>query len=70
MQKKTKNSYDEIKGMLNTLRNLNESKSSFKVLKEDETPNDTMNNTDNQGKKDIIVINNVEVNIVSMIRKI
>jgi len=65
MQKKTKNSYDEIKGMLNTLRNLNESKSSFKVLKEDETPNDTMNNTDNQGKKDIIVINNVEVNIVS-----
>ena len=62
MQKK--NSYDEIKGMLKTLRTLNESKSSFKVLKEEETP---MGNMGDNGdvKDDVIVINNVEVNMTS-----
>jgi len=62
MQKK--NSYDEIKGMLKTLRTLNESKSSFKVLKEEETPMNNMGDNEDV-KDDVIVINNVEVNISS-----
>jgi hypothetical protein len=62
MQKK--NSYDEIKGMLKTLRTLNESKPSFKVLKEEETPMNNMGGNEDV-KDDIIVINNVEVNISS-----
>lgn len=64
MQKKQKNSYDEIKGMLKTLRTLNESKSSFKVLKEEETPMGNMGDKENI-KDDVIVINNVEVNMSS-----
>jgi len=64
MQKKQKNSYDEIKGMLKTLRTLNESKSSFKVLKEEETPLGGMGDKENV-KDDVIVINNVEVNMSS-----
>jgi len=67
-----KNSYDEIKGMLKTLRNLNESKVTSKVLREDDmsTQDKLSDNystkTPYSGEKDDVnVINNVEVNISS-----
>ena len=52
--------------MLKTLRNLNESKSSYKVIKEEDESLGSMNTDDTQNnKKDVIVINNVEVNMMS-----
>lgn len=57
MQKKQIMGYDETKKMLNRLRNLNESKPSPNVLKEDV-------DTDKQ-LDDVTVINDVEVKILS-----
>lgn len=66
---KTKNSYDEIKGMLNTLRGFN--KPTNGGLREDVTPQQpmTVDNTTQQPsaqpsgdeKKDFTIVNNVEV---------
>lgn len=55
MQKKVLSSYDDTKKMLNTLRKINESKSSFKTLREQEEPT----------KDNIDVINDVDVKLVS-----
>lgn len=71
MQKK--NSYDEIKGMLNTLRNLNENKVTSKILKEQDSSSEDKLSDDYPStktpysgeKSDVNVINNVEVNISS-----
>ena len=71
MQKKPTTDYDFTKGMLKTIRNLQESLSSKKILKEQEeyqqqtsdqentsTPNENTNN-------DITVVNNVEIKLMS-----
>lgn len=55
MQKKVLSSYDDTKKMLNTLRKLNESKSSITTLREQEEPT----------KDDVNVINDVDVKLVS-----
>ena len=55
MQKRVLSSYDDTKKMLNTLRKINESKSSFKTLREQEEPT----------KDDVNVINDVDVKLVS-----
>ncbi len=56
--------YDDTKKMLNTLRKLNESKTSTNVLKEDIQQTQEPQQTQNQ-KNDFIVINDVEVNMLS-----
>jgi hypothetical protein len=64
IQKKTKNSYDEIRGMLKTIRTIKESKNPLNVIKEeDERTSLTTDNPDQ--KSDIIVINDVEVKLMS-----
>lgn len=55
MQKKVISSYDDTKKMLNTLRKLNESRSSFKTLREQQEPT----------QDDVNVINDVDVKLVS-----
>ncbi len=60
MQQKKYNSYDETKKMLDTLRKLNESTKSYKIIKEQ--VDDTQVNSQ---KNDLAVINDVEVNINS-----
>ncbi len=56
--------YDDTKKMLNTLRKLNESITSTNVLKEDIQQTQEPQQTQNQ-KNDFIVINDVEVNMLS-----
>jgi hypothetical protein len=64
IQKKTKNSYDEIRGMLKTIRTIKESKTTSNIIKEeDERTSLTTDNPDQ--KSDIIVINDVEVKLMS-----
>lgn len=58
MQYKKNIDYDETKKMLNTIRNLNINKISYKTLKEQEDNTQTK-----QQKSDIEVVNDVEVNI-------
>jgi hypothetical protein len=58
MQNKQMTGYDDTKKMLNTLRKLNESKTSMNVLKEQEEV------TQNQNS-DFIIINDVEVKMLS-----
>jgi hypothetical protein len=53
MQKKTMSAYDDTKKMLNTLRKLNESKNTYRTLKEQVE------------KNDITVINDVDIKINS-----
>jgi hypothetical protein len=62
IQKKPKNSYDEIKGMLKTIRTINESKTSINIIKEEEGDETTSTNDE---KSDVIVVNDVEVNLMS-----
>ena len=65
--------YDQTKKMLNTLRNLNESKFSSRTLSEQvdpqipqsENPMGSENNEPKQQEKDIVVINDVEVKMLS-----
>lgn len=59
-----RNDYDFTKGMLNTLRNLNESKTSNKTLKEEfeQTTNPEQESPVND---DVTVINDVEVKMLS-----
>ena len=52
--------YDETKKMLNTLRKLNESISTSKILREQEEPTQSSNL-----QNDILVINDVEVKLMS-----
>lgn len=75
MQKKTNIGYDETKKMLDTLRKLNESRSSFKNLNEvsqeqrisNDTPQSRMpnNDVDRDVKDDFTVINDVEISYIS-----
>jgi hypothetical protein len=73
MQKKQPSMYDQTKKMLNTLRNLNESKSSYRTLSEQvdpqtaqsEDPLGPENQVSKEHEKGIIVINDVEVKLIS-----
>ena len=75
MQKKTNIGYDETKKMLDTLRKLNESRSSFRNLNEasqeqrisNDTPQSRMpnNDVDRDVKDDFTVINDVEISFIS-----
>ena len=75
MQNRTNIGYDETKKMLDTLRKLNESKSSFKTIneasQEQRISNDTPmskpleNRSYDDVEDDVTVINDVEVNILS-----
>ena len=63
--------YDQTKKMLNTLRNLNESKSSYRTLSEQVGPQTTQepvgseNDEPQQQEKGFVVINDVEVKMLS-----
>jgi hypothetical protein len=70
MQKKQPSMYDQTKKMLNTLRNLNESKFSSRTLSEQvetqsQPPMGDEENTSQQQGKDFVVINDVEVKMLS-----
>ena len=66
MQKKTKNDYDVMKGMLKTIRTLTESKSSNRTLNEIENfQSPSVDKAEENLKNDIIVINDVEVKLNS-----
>ena len=75
MQKKTNIGYDETKKMLDTLRKLNESRSSFRNLNEasqeqrisNDTPQSRIpnNDVDRDVKDDFTVINDVEISFIS-----
>jgi hypothetical protein len=63
MQNKQTVGYDQTKKMLNTLRKLNESRTSTKILREDDfSPEDK---SSENVKDDITVINDVDVKLVS-----
>ena len=57
--------YDETKKMLNTLRNLNVNKSSFRSLREDIETQDTEQPSTEKVMDDVIVVNDVEVKLLS-----
>jgi hypothetical protein len=64
IQKKTNNSYDEIRGMLKTIRTIKESKNPQNIIKEEEEKTDfSTDGTDE--KSDVIVINDVETKLIS-----
>jgi hypothetical protein len=70
MQKKQPSMYDQTKKMLNTLRNLNESKFSSRTLSEQvetqsQPPMGDEENTSQQQGKDFVVVNDVEVKMLS-----
>jgi hypothetical protein len=70
MQKKQPSMYDQTKKMLNTLRNLNESKFSSRTLSEQvdtqsQPPMGDEENTPQQQGKDFVVVNDVEVKMLS-----
>jgi hypothetical protein len=68
MQKKQPSTYDQTKKMLNTLRNLNESKFSYRTLSEQvntQEPIDSENNEPKQQERGFVVINDVEVKMLS-----
>lgn len=60
MQKRILNEYDDTKRMLNKLRNLNESKKSFRINEqfENQTPQEPQ-------QDDVMVINDVDVKLLS-----
>ena len=64
-QKKTINSYDEIKGMLKTIRTIKESKNPLNIIKEEEEEKTTFTTDETGEKSDVIVINDVEVRLSS-----
>lgn len=65
MQKKLNMGYDETKKMLNTLRNLNAGKSSYRTLKEDVETQDTEQPSTEKVMDDVLVVNDVEVKMLS-----
>jgi hypothetical protein len=67
MEKKQISGYDDTKRMLNTLRRLNESRLSTNILREQPTPQESeIDTTATQtGSDDILVINDVDVKLVS-----
>jgi hypothetical protein len=66
MQKKTKNDYDVMKGMLKTIRTLTESQTSTKTINEvAEFESPAVDQADQNIKNDITVINDVEVKLNS-----
>jgi hypothetical protein len=66
MQKKTKNDYDVMKGMLKTMRTLTESKTSTRTINEvAEFESPAVDQADENLKNDIIVVNDVEVKMNS-----
>jgi hypothetical protein len=60
---KMRNDYDYTKKMLNTLRNLSESKTSSRTLREQEEPQNPEQSQQVNG--DIVVINDVDVKMLS-----
>jgi DNA repair ATPase RecN len=66
MQKKTKNDYDVMKGMLKTMRTLTESKTSNKTINEAvEFQSPEVDKAEENLKNDIIVVNDVEIKMNS-----
>jgi hypothetical protein len=66
MNNNKKNGYDEIKTMLNTLRNLNESKHFTKPLINEQKENiDSDTNIDKEQFDNIEIVNDVEVKLLS-----
>lgn len=67
MSNKTKNEYDQIKGMLNTLRGLNESVVNNKksLLEQVNVPDDKSSNPEEKEYDNIEVVNDVEVKLIS-----
>ncbi len=70
MQKKQPSMYDQTKKMLNTLRSLNESKSSYRTLSEQvetqsQPPMGGEENTPQEQGKDFVIVNDVEVKLNS-----
>jgi hypothetical protein len=67
MSNTKKNGYDEIKGMLNTIRNLNESKINNKktIFEQTEIPDDKTSEPTEKEYDNIEVINDVEVKLIS-----
>lgn len=65
MQKKSNIGYDETKRMLNTLRNLNLNKSSYRTLREDVQTQDAQEPSTEKVMDDVLVINDVEVKLMS-----
>lgn len=65
MQKKSNIGYDETKRMLNTLRNLNLNKSSYGTLRENIETQDNQEPSTEKVMDDVLVINDVEVKMLS-----
>lgn len=65
MQKKSNIGYDETKRMLNTLRNFNLNKSTYGTLREDIETQDTQEPSTEKVMDDVLVINDVEVKLLS-----
>ena len=66
MQKKTKNDYDVMKGMLKTIRTLTESKTSTRTINEvAEFESPEVDKAEQNLKNDITVVNDVEVKLNS-----
>ena len=67
MSNNKKNGYDEIKGMLNTIRTLNESKTTNKktLSEQTEIPDDKTSEPTEKEYDNIEVINDVEVKLIS-----
>ena len=66
MQKKTKNDYDVMKGMLKTIRTITESKLSNRTLNEEvgfQSPE--VDKSDENLKNDVMVVNDVEIKMNS-----
>lgn len=65
MSNTKKTGYDEIKGMLNTLRNLNENTSKKPILEQTEVKNDETSEPTEKEYDNIEVVNDVEVKLMS-----
>jgi hypothetical protein len=67
MEKKQITGYDDTKKMLNTLRKLNESRTSFNTLREQSEPQQSQINPESMenDRDEVSVINDVDVKLVS-----
>lgn len=67
MEKKQISGYDDTKRMLNTLRRLNESRTSLNTLREQSEPQEPQTNapTTQTDNDDVLVINDVDVKLIS-----
>ena len=67
MEKKQISGYDDTKRMLNTLRRLNESRTSLNTLREQSEPQEPQTNapTTQSDNDDVLVINDVDVKLIS-----